>query len=307
MRDGNVRFLLTLALAVLCVPAAAAERRVAVLTPYLSSVATHEMVADLQADPRAAAWQVTVIDTHGDMGAFADRIDDEAQAHVDAVVLVSVDPAQVQDQVAAAGRAGIPVFAIDGAAAAGVAVDVSSDNFAMGRQLSEFLFAAMGGHGNLVKFYYSAHPGVHRRELALDAALKAQPGIHVLADHYVKVPGPIDDSRQAMEDMLRAHPDAIDAVWAAWDEPAVGAVLALQGEGVTRRVLVAGIDGNPQAIEMIRGCTPLIGTVRQDFAGMARLAAAAIADRFAGHAPAAREVKVPAILVTRESLGVHCP
>lgn len=304
-----MRLLFGIGLAALCAAgqAAAAERRVAMLTPYLSSVATHEMVADFQADPRAAAWQVGVIDTKGDLASFADRIDDEVQSKASAIVLVSVNPAQVQDQVAAAAKAGIPVFAIDGAAAEGVALDVTSDNFAMGRQLSDFLFAALGGHGNLVKFYYSAHPGVHQRELALDAALAARPDIHVLAGHYVKVPGPIDDSRQAMEDVLRGHPDAVDAVWAAWDEPAIGAVLALQGEAVTRRVLVAGIDGNPQAVEMIRACTPLIGTVRQDFASMAKLAAAAVADQFAGHAPAAREIKVPAILVTRESLGVHCP
>jgi ribose transport system substrate-binding protein len=75
---------------------------------------------------------------------------------------------------------------------------------------------------------------------------------------------------------------------------------------VTRKVLVAGIDGNPQAVEMIKACTPLIGTVKQDFATMAKLTAAGIADQFAGTPPAAPELKAPALLVTRESLGVHC-
>ena len=304
-----MRASLTIGVALACgfaAQAQAAGRRVAVVTPYLSSVATHEMVTDLEAAPQAKDWGVAVIDTKGDMGAFANRIEDEVAAKVDALVLVSVNPGQVQDQVSAAAKAGIPVFAIDGAVADGVVLNVTSDNYAMGTQLSDFLFDRLGGHGNVVKFYYSAHPGVHQRELALDAALKSHPDIHVIAGHYVKVPGPIDDSRKAMEDMLRAHPDAIDGVWAAWDEPAIGAVLALQSEGVKRKVLVAGIDGNPQAVEMIRACTPLIGTVKQDFAAIARLTATAIAEQFAGHAPPAREQKAPALLITRDSLGVHC-
>jgi ribose transport system substrate-binding protein len=281
-------------------------KHVAIVTPFLSSVATHEMVADIQADPKAAAWTVTVIDTKGDMAAFADRIADEVQAHADAIVLVSVNPTQVQDSVNAAAKAKIPVFAVDGATAPGVVLNVTSDNFAMGKQLSDFLFGALGGKGNVVKFYFSAHPGVHARELALDDVLKTSPGIKILADHYVKVPGPMDDSRQAMENIIRSHPNQLDAVWAAWDEPAIGAVLALQSEGVTRKVLVAGIDGNPQAVEMIKACTPLIGTVKQDFATMAKLTVAAIADDFTGTPPAAPEVKVPALLVTRDTLGVHC-
>ena len=228
------------------------------------------------------------------------------QAKADAIVLVSVNPTQVQDQVSAAAKAGIPVFAVDGATAPGVVLNVTSDNFAMGRQLSDFLFGALGGKGNVVKFYFSAHPGVHARELALDEALKSAPGIHIIADHYVKVPGPMDDSRQAMENMIRSHPGQIDAVWAAWDEPAIGAVLALQSENVTKKVLVAGIDGNPQAVDMIKACTPLIGTVKQNFAAMAQLTVAGIADQFAGHAPATPELKAPALLVTRDSLGVHC-
>ncbi len=49
----------------------AAGKHVAIVTPFLSSVATHEMVADIQADPKAAGRTVTVIDTKGDMAAFA--------------------------------------------------------------------------------------------------------------------------------------------------------------------------------------------------------------------------------------------
>jgi len=90
------------------------------------------------------------------------------------------------------------------------------------------------------------------------------------------------------------------------DEPAIGAVLALQSEYVTKRVVVASIDGSPQAVEMIKACTPLIGTVKPNFARIAQLTVAGISDSFANHPPSTSELKVPALLVTRESLGVHC-
>jgi ribose transport system substrate-binding protein len=286
----------------------AAAETVAVLTPYLSAVATEEMVTAFRTDAEGRGWTVSVVDTAGDMGALASRIDDVAAAKVDAIVLVSLNPAQVQDQVSRAAEAGIPVFAIDGATAPGVALNVTSDNYVLGRTMTDHLFSVLGGEGTIVRFFYSAHPGVHQREIALDDALKATPGITEVASHYVQVPGQIDDSRAAMDSMLAANPapGAIDAVWAGWDEPGIGAVLALQAAGRTD-IVVAGIDGNPQAIDLIRQCSPYIATVRQGFAEMAQITAEQMAKVFGGAAPDAPELYAPVSLITRESLGVTCP
>lgn len=286
---------------------AANAAQVAVLTPYLASVTTAEMVKVFRAEAEAKGHTVTVVDTKGDMAALADRIDDVVSAHTGAVVLVSVNPSQVGDQVAAAAKAGIPVIAIDGSVAPGVTVNVTSDNLALGRQLTEFLFARMGNKGNLAKFFFSAHPGVHQRELALDEALKTHPDIKVIADHYVKVPGPLDDSRKTMESILQRDGDRIDAVWAAWDEPAVGATLAIQSDKPGSKIVVGGIDGTSQAVDLIKACSPLVVTVAQDFAAMSRLGMAELDKVLAGGKPDKPEIYAPAHLVTRDSLGATCP
>lgn len=284
----------------------AAAQEVAVLTPYLSSVTTNEMVETFAAAARERGWDVNVVDTRGDLGQLASRLEDVTGAGVDAVVLASVDPAQIADQVEAAAGLGIPVVTIDGAMAPGVALNVTSDNFELGTNLSDFLFDAMGGEGRIVKFYHSAHPGVRQRELALDEALARNPGIEVIAEHYVQVPGPIDDARLAMEAMLNQHGEEIDAVWAAWDEPAIGAHLALEAMRPDLPVIVAGIDGNPQAVEAIEGCTAIVATVRQDFETMAREAAEKLAAILAEGLGEPEDARVPSILVTRESLGAEC-
>jgi len=174
--------------------------------------------------------------------------------------------------------------------------------------MTEFLFDAMGGEGNIVRFFFSAHPGVRQREIALDDALKNAPGITEVANHYVQVPGQIDDSRGAMDAMLLANPGdgAINAVWAAWDEPGIGANLAIEAAGRTD-IIVAGIDGNPEAIELIKACSAYIGTVRQGFGEMAIIAADQLELVFSGASVEADELYAPVQLITRESLGVTCP
>ncbi|MBE1207945.1 sugar ABC transporter substrate-binding protein [Aminobacter carboxidus] len=286
--------------------ASAHAEDIAVLTPYLSSVATNEMIETFKTESAAKGWTVNVVDTRGDFQQLASRVEDVANAGVKAIVLVSVDPNQIGDQVAAAADKGIPVIVLDGALAKGVAINITTDNFALGSLLSDYLFKAMGDKGNIVKFFHSAHPGVRQRELALDKALGEHPGIKVIAEHYVQVPGPIDNARQAMETFVRQYGDEINGVWAAWDEPAIGALLAIQSDKPDSKALIAGIDGNPQAIDLIKQCSNLVATVRQDFPGIARTAVKEIAAVIEGKKPEKSEIFVSANVIDRASLGVSC-
>jgi ribose transport system substrate-binding protein len=287
--------------------ALAAGEQVSVLTPYLSAIATADMIDSFKKQADDLGWSIDVVDTAGDMGAFASRVEDATTKGADAIVLVSVDPAQIQDQVDKAKAAGIPVVTIDGAKNEATVFNVTSDNYVLGETMTRFLFDAIGNKGNIVRLFYSAHPGVHQRELALDDALKANPEVKQVADHYVQVPGQIDDSRAAVDAMLLAHPGegAINAIWAGWDEPGIGAELALEAAGRTD-IVVAGVDGNPEAVELIKKCTPYIATVRQGFAKMAEIAATELNTVLSGGKLEADEFYAPGELITRESLGVTC-
>ena len=149
----------------------------ALLTPYLAAVATAEMVDAFKAEAEKMQWTVDVVDTAGDMPALASRVEDVVAAKVNAIVLFSIDPAQIQAQVDAAKAAGIPVVTIDGAKNGSTVLNVTSDNYVLGKTMTEFLFSAIGEDGKIVRFFHSAHPGVRQREIALDDALKANPGI----------------------------------------------------------------------------------------------------------------------------------
>lgn len=284
----------------------AMAENISVLTPYMNSIPTHQMVEAFKAASEGRGWDLTVIDTRNDFGQLASRMEDSVNSGAKGIVLVSVDPALIADQVAMAKAAGIPVVTIDGAPSADVAVNVTSDNFELGTQLSEALFAAMGGKGNIVKFYHSAHPGVNQREKALDAALAKHPEVKVIAEHYVKVPGPIDDSRIAMENILRQHGADIQGVWAAFDDAGIGAELAISAERPEAPILIMGVDGNEQAMQMIGDCTHYKATFKQDFPKMAAEGADQLAKILAGATPEAGNVFVPAVRVDAATLGASC-
>ena len=293
--------------ALLSTTASAWATDVSILTPYISSIPTNEMAQAFKADGEKRGWNVTIIDTRNDFGQLASRIEDTVNAKASAIVLISTDPAQVQDQVTMANKAGIPVISLDGAKNADVAVNVTSNNFDLGVQLSETLIKAIGGKGNIVKFYHSAHPGVHQRELGLDEVLKKHPDVKIIADHFVKVPGPVDDGRIAMENILRQHGDEIDGVWAAFDDPGIGAELATESEKPDSKLIIMGIDGNTQAVDMIKSCTHYKATLRQDFQKMAAVGAEQLSKILDGGKADKDEIYVPAVPITPESLGVKCP
>jgi len=300
------RAILAAAVAGLAASTAGAQD-IAVLTPYLSAVATNDMVTTFQNEAERRGWTVQTVDTAGDFGALANRLEDVVNAKVDAIVVASINPTQVQDQVSKAAAVGIPVFAIDGAQGDGVTLNVTSDNYVLGKTMTEFLIGQIGGKGQIVRFFHSAHPGVRQREIALEDQLKSNSDVKLIAEHYVQVPGQIEDSRNAMDAMLLANSGdgAIDAVWAAWDEPGIGAQLAIEAAG-RKGIVIAGIDGNPQAVELIKGCTPFVATVAQNFKAMSEITAQQMDKVLKGGAVDAPEMYAPVTLITRESLGVSC-
>lgn len=303
MRRWILGTLLFLSISMSFFPATAwaTPKRIAILTPYLASVTTNEMIQAIVAFAREKGWEATVIDTKGDFGALANRWEDVIAQGVDAIVMGMGDPNQFKKQIEMANAAGIPVFGGDAGYIEGMVCNVTSNNYVLSAQITSYLIDKLQGKGKIAKLYHSAHPGVQKREVIFDAIVKNTPGIEVVAEHWVQVPGPIEDARQAVQNILLAHPD-LNAIWAAWDEPAIGAALAIKEAGKEGQIIVTGIDGNRQALEMIRDGSPIIATVKQDFVEIARILVEQIEKVFNGEEVQERVLYAPSPLVTRENV-----
>lgn len=282
---------------------AAQEKEIAVLTPYLQSVTTNEMIRSFEEKAENEGWDVRIIDTKGDFNQLANRYDDVISQGVDAIVMGMGDPNQLKKQIESAVEEGIPVFGGDAAFIEGMEMNVTSNNYVLAAQNTSYLFNKIGS-GKIVKLYHSAHPGVNKREIVFDAMVESRDDIEVVAEHYVEVPGPIEDAMQAMQSILLSNPE-IDGVWAGWDEPAIGAAMAIKQAGRQDEITVVGIDGNSQALEMIKDGSSLKATVKQDFAAMGDILVEKIKMVFAGEELTDKIYYAPSEVITEDNVDQY--
>lgn len=290
-----------LASALLTGVAASAQDKVAVITPYLAQPGTQFYVEAFQARAAELGWQVNVIDTAGDVAAVISRIEDVVTQGVDAIV-INVDPAQVAAGLAAADAAGIPVIGMDAGSDPLIRANVTSNGYAMAAETAVYVANRIGGSGNVVMFTFDPFPPVQVRGVIADAVFGNFPDIKVLDRITPNVDdGGIADSRAKMEAILAANPEpgSVKAVWAAWDQPALGALQAIEAAGRSGEgIVITGIDANPQARDAITAGGNFEASVAQDFAGIGRTTADTVARVLAGEVLRQSVIYVPTVLIT---------
>jgi ribose transport system substrate-binding protein len=302
------KLLAAAAAATLALPGALAAQSVAVITPYLAQPGTQFYVEAFEARAAELGWDVNVVDTAGDVAAVISRIEDSVTQGVDAIV-INVDPAQVGAGLAAASEAGIPVVGMDAGADPLLAANVTSNGYAMAAETAVYVANRLNGQGRVVMFVFDPFPPVQARGVIADAVFGNFPDIEVIDRVTPDVAdGGIADSRAQMEAILAANPDAgaVAAVWAAWDQPALGALQAIEAAGREREgIVVTGIDANPEARAAIAAGGSFEASVAQDFAGIGRTAADTVARVLAGEEIRQRVIYVPTSLVTRDNAGAQ--
>ena len=284
----------------------ALAQRVAVITPYLAQPGTQFYVEAFEQVAGEQGWDVNVIDTAGDVAAVISRIEDMVNQNVDAIV-INVDPGQVAAGLQTASDAGIPVFGMDAGADPLLVTNVTSNGYAMAAETAVYVADRIGGQGNVVMFVFDAFPPVQVRGVIADAVFANHPDIKVLDRVTPDVSdGGIADSRAKMEAILAANPQpgSIKGVWAAWDQPALGALQAIEAAGrQDEGIVITGIDANPQAREEIARGGNFEASVAQDFHGIGAATADAVARVLDGETIRQRAIYVPTRLITSANAG----
>jgi ribose transport system substrate-binding protein len=280
--------------------AEAAGEKIAVITPYLSQPGTQFYVEAFQAKAKEAGWEVNVVDTKGDVAGAVAQIENAANQKVAAIV-INVDPSQVSAGLEAAKAAGVPVFGMDAGANPLLVTNVTSNGYAMAADTAAYVANRLNGKGNVVMFVFDAFPPVQQRGVIADTIFKNNPGIKVLDRVTPDVQdGGIADSRAKMEAILAANPDkgSISAVWAAWDQPALGALQAIEAAGrAGEGIVITGIDANPEARAAIEK-GGLEASMAQDFKGIGAAVADAVKRHLGGEAIKQSVIYVPTKLIT---------
>ncbi|WP_011300256.1 sugar ABC transporter substrate-binding protein [Cupriavidus necator] len=258
MQARNLKSLAALlAFGVLAMPAAHADgERIAVFTknqtnPYFQVLRQGADSAAKSMNARITHYIPTKPDSIPEQ---MSQIEDVIVKKADAVVFVPVDYKAMGPGVKKINAANIPVVNVTDRSDVGNFVSfVGASDYDLGLKTATYLFKTMGGKGNVVVLegIKGSLTNVDRIRGVQDA-LKAFPGIKVVASqpaNYQRL-----QALQVMENLMQSFPK-IDAVFAANDAMAIGAIEAL--EGANRKALVTGINGTKEAIDAIKAGTLL--------------------------------------------------
>ena len=205
----------------------------------------------------ALGVQITVADAGDDAAKQTSDIEDLVSSGISVLIVNPVDSDAVTGAVEAAMAKGVKVISVD-RAVNGVEIDcqIASDNV-LGAELATQLIVDTLGEGAVV----AELEGVTGASAAIDRSQ----GFHNIADSKLTVVASQTanfartEGMSVMENMLQANPD-IQAVFAANDEMALGAMEAITGAG--KDIMVVGFDATDDAIASIKA-GQMDGTIAQ--------------------------------------------
>ncbi|BEU86774.1 sugar ABC transporter substrate-binding protein [Selenomonas sp. TAMA-11512] len=202
-----------------------------------------------------------------------ERQREEAEALIEegcaVLFLNAVDERAAADIVRIAERKGVLVIAVDtrieGAAPP---VTVTSSNYETGKSLATHLLSVRTS-ANIVLLEHDEAASARERIQGFLDGIAGRDGFLVVGRRPCY--GQLEKAMPQMEVLLREHPE-LDVVVALNDPAAMGAIAALEHAQRLENTLVYGVDGVPEARELVRSGR-LTATAEQDPREMARLAA----------------------------------
>ena len=204
------------------------------------------LVEGAEAAAEAAGVAMTVVDAGDDVTKQVSDVEDLLSKNIAVLIINPVDSDAVSGVVADAMAAGVKVIAVD-RVVNGVDVDctIASDNVMGAEMATQFIVDTLGEGIKVAEL--QGIPGA-------SAAIDRGAGFHNIADAKMTVVASQTanfdrtEGMTVMENMLQANPD-IQAVFAANDEMALGAVEAISGAG--KDILVVGFDATDDAVAAI--------------------------------------------------------
>lgn len=221
-------------------------------------------------------------------------IDRALAMRVDAFVLAPVHPTRVNAAIARINASGTPLFAFINPIPAGRCVSsVGADDYALGLEIAQYLFAHLRGRGRLlvVSGPVESVSSIARVRAFHDAA-RTHPAIAVIGTcvgDYVR-----EKARDVVAQWLAAN-DGFDACLAANDVMALGVIDVLRAAG--RKAAVVGVNAIPEAIAAIKQ-GDMLATVDFSAMHMAALATECAVRHLRGESVPA-EILLPAQIVDR--------
>ncbi|TIX90869.1 sugar ABC transporter substrate-binding protein [Rhizobium sp. P44RR-XXIV] len=254
-------------------------------------------IAAAKADPDV---DIKFTDANNDASKQLDQIDNLIAQKVNAIVVVPVDYQGIVPGVEKANEAGIPVIALGIQSAGGKYTFVGSKEEDAGRLQGEYMKAHLPKDAKIL--YLQGTLGLSNTQGRLKGFQDAlgRPDVTTLASltgNYDRAEG-----MKVTEDWIQSFPQ-FDAIVAANDQMALGALQALQGADRLKGVMISGVDGVPDSLNAIKA-GDMTQTIFQNAAGQAKAAFDVVEGLKKGE-PAPAEKLVPFESITKDNVAQY--
>lgn len=263
-----------------------------------SEVTTEAVIKSYGDLAKEKGWTVTTANPDASVDKAISAMQDFVQKKVDLIVVSVFDSKSLTAGLKSAEAAGIPVASIAGGATDGITYDMVVSN---GVSVVEQMIKDTGGKGKLLTLGYKPGLPCQLREEALDEQVEQT---SIAADRQeVLIPGQLESGQKFATTWLAKNPKGSEplAIWACFDDPAMGAVVAAKQAG-RDDVMIYGYDGTPAGIKALEDGT-LRATAAADPEAAAKILFDATPDIIKGGPDADPEtVEIPYTLITSDTV-----
>lgn len=256
--------------------------------------------AFIEAAKADADIDIKFTDANNDASKQLDQLDNLIAQKVNAIVVVPVDYEGIVPGVEKANQAGIPIIALGIQSAGGKYTFVGSKNIDAGRMQGEYMKAHLPKDAQIL--YLQGTPGLYHSKERLKGFEDAlgRSDVKILANltgNYDRAEG-----MKVTEDWIQSFPK-FDAIIAANDQMALGALEALKGSDRLKGVMIAGVDGVPDALKAIKA-GEMSQTIFQNASGQAKAAFEVVEAIKKGEQPPAEKL-VPFESITKDNVDQY--
>lgn len=255
MKQGFKCFIMTVLLTAMLASSACAAGKIQIgvaSNNFNDKWQTYMLDAIREQAKKYPKYEFIFADGNEDAGKQIGQVEDFISSGVKGVILVAVNTDTASPMTKACKDAKIPLVTVNrllsnqGEAAA----YVGSDSIEAGKMAAETVFKKTGGKGSVAVLMGPA---------GNEAAIKRTEGYHEVAKKYPGIKFAAeeignwnrDEGMKITENWLQSGLK-FDIILSNNDEMAIGAILALEGQGVRDKYVVAGVDATLDALEFMK-------------------------------------------------------
>ncbi|MEZ5668529.1 MAG: substrate-binding domain-containing protein [Alphaproteobacteria bacterium] len=202
----------------------------------------------------AAGVELVIFNANNEPSAQNDAMETYISQGVDAIIIVAIDVNGVKPAITQAKEAGIPVIAIDAQIPEGdndsfIGVDNMQAGRDIGQHFVDYVAANMGGSAT-VGIVGALNSFIQNQRLDGFVEVVEASGADITFLDTVDGQNKQDVALTAAENLMTANP-AMNAIYATGEPALIGAIAAVESQGMTDQVKVFGWDLTAQAVKGI--------------------------------------------------------